>query len=93
MSLKYLIPSPVTYTVTFDSDGGSDVPSQEIEAGNKATKPSDPVKDGFTFDGWLDNNGGAFNFDTPIISNITLYANWKGTTNPDQGAGTNLSGD
>lgn len=93
MSLKYLIPSPVTYTVTFDSNGGSDVPSQEIEEGNKATKPSDPVKDGFTFDGWLDNNSDAFNFDTPIMSNITLYANWKGTTNSDQGAGTNLSSD
>lgn len=91
MSLKYLIPSPVTYTVTFDSNGGSDVPSQEVESGNKATKPSDPVKDGFTFDGWLDNNGNTFNFDTPIMSNITLYANWKGTTVADQGAETNPS--
>lgn len=79
--------------VTFNSDGGSDVLSQEIESGNKAIKPSDPVKDGFTFDGWLDNNGDAFDFNTPIISNITLYANWKGTTNPDQGSVTNLSGD
>ena len=79
--------------VTFDSDGGSNVSTQEVEAGNKATKPSDPVKDGFTFDGWLDNNGNAFDFNTPIMSNITLYANWKGTTDAGQGAGTNLSND
>lgn len=41
---------PVTYyTVTFS---GASVPSQKIKAGGKATKPADPVKDGYTFSGW-----------------------------------------
>ena len=35
-----LRPSPVTYTVTFDSDGGSDVPSQTVNNGSKATSNS-----------------------------------------------------
>lgn len=69
------------------------MPSQEVEAGNKATEPSDPVKDGFTFDGWLDGNGDPFDFDTPIMSNITLYANWEQTTDAGQGGGTDLGGD
>lgn len=91
MSLKYLIPSPVTYTVTFDTDGGSDVPSQTIESGNTATQPEDPIKEGYTFNGWVDNNGDPFDFDTPITSNITLYADWEEeTTDVGQGGGTDF---
>ena len=77
------------YTVTFDSKGGSDVKSQEIESGKKATKPTDPTKDeteteAFIFDGWYTSSDGgitlsdtAFNFDTAIEKDITLYAKWK----------------
>lgn len=76
MSLT-LRPSPVTYTVTFDSDGGSEVPSQTVNSGSKATEPNDPTKEGFTFEGWVDGNGDPFDFDTLITSNITLYADWE----------------
>ena len=77
------------YTVTFDSKGGSDVKSQEIESGKKATRPTDPTKDeteteAFAFDGWYTSSDGgttlsdtAFNFDTAIEKDITLYAKWK----------------
>ena len=40
------------YEVTFDSKGGSSVPSQFVEEGGFATKPADPQRDGYTFAGW-----------------------------------------
>ena len=76
-----------TYTVTFDSDGGSAVTGQTIEKGKTATKPENPEKAGHTFVGWY-NGDTEFDFDTPITGNITLKAKWtvnqyKVTLNPN----------
>ena len=65
-----------TYTVTFDSDGGSDVASQTIEEGNRATKPADPTKEGYDFVGWYNGNT-EFEFDEVITGDITLTAKWN----------------
>ena len=68
---------PVTYyTVTFDSNGGSAVTAQSIEAGQKATKPADPTKDGYDFKGWT-LNGSAYDFNTAVNGDITLVATWE----------------
>ena len=68
---------PVTYyTVTFDSNGGSAVTAQSIEAGQKATKPADPTKNGYDFKGWT-LNGSAYDFNTAVNGNITLVATWE----------------
>ncbi len=72
-------PTPTTtYTVTFNSNGGSAVNAQTIESGAKATKPTDPTREGYTFGGWYTDEActQAFNFDTAISANITLYAKW-----------------
>lgn len=68
-------PEPTTYTVTFDSNGGLSVPSQNIQSGKTATEPSAPSKEGFTFLGWYSNQTltTIFDFISLIISNITLY--------------------
>ena len=65
-----------TYTVTFNTNGGSAVSEQKIETGNKATKPSDPSKTDYKFIGWYTDEAltKEFSFDTAITSNITLYA-------------------
>ena len=63
------------YTVTFDSDGGSAVEKQTVEEGKKATKPTDPIKEGYDFAGWY-NGEAAFDFETAIKANITLKAHW-----------------
>ena len=68
--------APTTYTVTFNTDGGSAVAAQNIEAGQKATKPADPTKDGFDFKGWT-LNGSAYDFNSAVNSNITLVATWE----------------
>ena len=67
---------PTVYTVTFDSNGGSAVTAQSIEAGQKATKPADPTKDGYDFKGWT-LNGSAYDFNTAVNGNITLVATWE----------------
>ncbi len=66
----------VTYTVTFDSAGGSAVTAQNIEAGQKATKPADPTKAGYDFKGWT-LNGSAYDFNTAVNGDITLVATWE----------------
>lgn len=66
------------YTVTFDSDGGSAVSDQDVSYGNKATRPSDPTKTGYTFLGWFKADDTEFNFDAEVItSDITLKAKWE----------------
>lgn len=71
------ITAPVpTFTVTFDSDGGSAVASQTIEEGNKAIKPEDPTKKGYDFVGWYNGNT-EFDFDEVITGDITLTAKWN----------------
>jgi uncharacterized repeat protein (TIGR02543 family) len=71
------------FTVTFDSDGGSAVPSQTVAGGEKATRPDNPTKDGFGFVNWYDNEECIephYDFDTPVTADITLYAKWSSTT-------------
>ena len=64
------------YTVTFNTEGGSNVKSQTVEEGKTATRPQDPTKDGYIFKGWHYNNA-SYNFGTKITSNITLVAIWE----------------
>ncbi len=65
-------------TVSFDSDGGSEVPAQLLAYSNLAKRPqTDPVKEGFTFAGWYKNDS-AFNFATTRVKeDITLKAKWN----------------
>ena len=63
------------YTVTFDSAGGSPVPTQFVVSNRKATRPADPDRPGYTFDGWYDGSL-PWNFDTLIAENKTLTAHW-----------------
>ena len=67
-----------THTVTFDSDGGSDVDQQEI-CNTSAIKPSDPKKDGYDFASWYLGDT-QYTFDTKITTDITLKAHWSPTS-------------
>ena len=65
-----------TYTVSFNSDGGTNVAEQYIIAGGKVNEPQAPTKAGAVFDGWY-NGDAKWNFDTDnVSSNITLTAKW-----------------
>ncbi len=65
------------YTVSFNSDGGTLIYSQNIEKGKNAIKPEDPYKERYNFVGWFVDEY-KFDFSTPITSNITLKAKWDG---------------
>lgn len=70
----------VTHTVTFNSDGGSEVASQTVEDGVTATRPADPTKTDYTFGGWFkeDTLTTEWDFDNDkVTEDITLYAKWE----------------
>ena len=68
-----------TYTVTFDSNGGSTVASAQVTEGDTVDEPTAPTKTGFVFDGWyLSEN--RYNFSTAVTGNITLLAHWRAPT-------------
>lgn len=67
------------FTVTFDSQSGSAVPSQNILAGGFASLPSEPIRTGYVFSGWYTypSEGELWDFNTkPINQDTTLYASW-----------------
>ena len=79
VDLGKAIGTPVVYTITFNSNDGTSVESQNVNAGEKLTEPTPaPTREGFTFDGWYEDStfSTKFNFDTPITDNMTLYAKW-----------------
>lgn len=68
-------PQPKTYTVTFDTTGGSEIGQQTVDEGEKAIQPANPTREGYDFQGWL-LNGQAYDWNTPITGDITLTASW-----------------
>lgn len=75
-----------TYTVTFDSNGGSAVPTQTVKSGSMAVAPADPTKEGYTFDGWYCDPAleKPYDFHTNVTADITLYAKWTMTGEDNQ---------
>lgn len=72
-----------TYTVAFDTNGGSAVAPVTVDTGSTVTKPADPTKSGYTFGGWYKDS----TLQTPwdfangtVTADTTLYAKW--TANP-----------
>ena len=74
------------YTVTFNTNGGSAVASQEVDEGGKATRPSNPTKTAdsqytYTFENWYKDSACTqlFDFNTAITANTTIFAKWTST--------------
>ena len=67
-----------TVTVTFDSQGGSQVPSQDITVGELVSQPDDPTRTGYRFLGWYTaaTGGARWDFTQPVTGDQTLYAQW-----------------
>ncbi|MCR5786214.1 MAG: InlB B-repeat-containing protein [Acholeplasmatales bacterium] len=72
------------YSVTFVTNGGTNVSSQTVINGQKVTKPSNPTKSGYTFAGWYKESSltNKYDFDTKVTSNIKLYAAWTKNSAP-----------
>lgn len=66
------------YTVIFESNGGSVVEKQTVADGQKVSRPEDPTKEGFVFEGWYTDSGmtTAYDFGSEVTKSFTLYAKW-----------------
>lgn len=87
-------PNGITlYTVTFNSNGGSDVPEQ-IRANAAATKP-DSRKAGYTLVGWYTDKActAAYDFTKPVTDSVTLYAKWEAAPRYYYNSGTTTDTD
>jgi len=73
---------PIEFSVTFDSNGGSDVPAiTGIISGSTITLPQNPSNEGNIFSGWYTDNVTFLDIVTPstatITESITLFARWQ----------------
>ena len=73
----YAIWSDSSYhTVSFDSNGGNNVPSQSIQDGYRASEPTDPEKQGHSFKHWS-LNGTKYDFNQSVKEDIELKAEYE----------------
>ncbi|MBQ9412961.1 MAG: S-layer homology domain-containing protein [Oscillospiraceae bacterium] len=70
-----VVPVPEIRIVMFDTQGGTEVPFQEVEEGKTATRPADPTRAGYRFNGWL-LDGKPYDFSAPVTETIVLIASW-----------------
>ena len=78
-NVKQEDPAAETYTVTFETNGGSEIEAQTVTSGEKATEPTTaPTKSGYGFAGWYSDSNltSEFSFDTAITADTKLYAKW-----------------
>jgi uncharacterized repeat protein (TIGR02543 family) len=69
--------NPVSYTITFDSRGGTGVSSITKTSGTVIPLPS-PSRNGYTFKGWYSASSGGVKYISPytVTGNLTMYAQW-----------------
>ena len=79
-----------SYTVSFNSTGGSAVDPQSVVYNNNATRPVNPARAGYSFINWYTdlNLTTVFDFTTKITADTALYAKWAYTLSYDGNGGT-----
>ena len=69
------------YTVTFDANKGTVTPTEmKVRHGDAYGKLPTPTLDGYTFDGWYNDNGMQVKPEDEVTASHTLYAHWKAST-------------
>lgn len=76
LKANWALSSSSTYTVTFNSNGGSTVKSAKVNEGGYVNCPTPPTRDGYIFLGWYLGDS-EYNFYTKVFDNITLTAKWE----------------
>jgi uncharacterized repeat protein (TIGR02543 family) len=81
---KWLDNAIIYRTVTFHTNGGTPADfTQEVQGGGKATLPTPPTREGYTFDGWYTSTDYATKWDfdkDTVTTNLDLYAKWTQIT-------------
>lgn len=100
-TFEWTIESVPEYTIVFDTDGGSEIPSITAEVGSTITPPEDPTKEGYTFNGWNPEipevmpEGGLTVVAQWVINKYTVYLETEGLTasnmNPEYGSSVTIT--
>ena len=74
----YILDDMNQWTVKFETNGGSSIAPKKVSNGKTATPPADPTRAYYAFAGWYSDSNltQAFDFNTPISTDTTLYAKW-----------------
>ena len=66
------------YIIKYESNGGTEIDDELLEVGEKVTRPTDPVKDGYSFINWYTDEEltTEYDFDDDVSDDLTLYAKW-----------------
>lgn len=72
------------YLVKFELGYGASFPegvetSVQVDVGQQITKPADPTRQGYQFNGWVDEDGTPWQFETVVTEDMTLCASWERT--------------
>ena len=72
----------LSFTVSFDSKGGSSVEPQNVLIHSNVQKPDDPVLTGYDFAGWFIDDACTqeYNFTDEVLQDLTLHAKWTPVT-------------
>lgn len=78
IALILVLNNKKTYTVTFDTKGGTEIASQTIEEDGVVTKPENPTKEGYIFLGWYisEESTVKYDFTAKVDKDFTLIAKW-----------------
>jgi len=70
--------APVIFAIMFDVNGGTFTPNMFVDRGQVPTQPDDPVKEGFTFDGWYKDSlyTQQMDWNQALNDDVVLYAKW-----------------
>ena len=70
-----------TYTITFETNGGSKIEPATVNEGFLLTRPQDPAKTDHKFAGWYTDADltKVYDFADAVVGDMTLYAKWEKT--------------
>lgn len=79
VSCKQDPPAPETFTVFFNSEGGTEIAPVTVQKDAKIEEPADPVKVGSYFCGWFTDPAfeHGYDFSEPVTKTFSLYAKWE----------------
>lgn len=88
---------PNTYTVTYNSEGGSTVSNGSFTHGGSLTFPTAPTRTGYTFAGWFSASSGGTALTASGVaagnSSVTLHAQWVAASSGSNTSGATASTD
>lgn len=87
--VQALVNNKKQFSITYNTNGGTSILKEIVFEGDKAIRPVDPKKDGYTFVEWqLDNK--KYDFSKAVYKDIVLIAVWKENKKDSQESSQNI---